>query len=293
MKQVVGLELHHRAGGRADRQPVEPKRIALGDPVHGIERQEPGQRLLLAAMKHVALELGDDQRQPGDLGGEVAQLDPAEVGQGNVGTALGLAPAAIDLGLDLAHLLVGDDKEVARAAGRVEHPDFRHAVAQVQQLARVVARRLQLGAQVIEEERVQHFQDVRHAGVVHAEDRTLLLIRDGLDHRAEDVGVDARPVQIADVQQVGARDLGKPRHIGAAREEPAVDIGKPISPARDARGRPIGSLGVHGAEDFADHLMGVRAVLAAHLRDGFGEQLLGREDVRILGKKQKISRDMK
>ena len=102
----------------------------------------------------------------------------------------GFAAPPVDLGLDLPHLLVGDDEEVAGAAGRIEHPDARHALAQVEQLARVVARFLQLRAQIVQEQRVQHLQDVRHAGVVHAQRAALLVVGDGLDHRAEDVRVD-------------------------------------------------------------------------------------------------------
>jgi hypothetical protein len=93
-----------------------------------------------------------------------------------------LAAPPVDLGLDLAHLLVGDDEEVAAAAGRVEDPDPRHALAQVQQLDLVVARLLQLRAQVVEEQRVQHLEDVGHAGVVHAQLAALLVVGDGLDH---------------------------------------------------------------------------------------------------------------
>ena len=78
-----------------------------------------------------------------------------------------------------------------------------HALAQVQQHAGIVARFFQLRAQVVEEERIQHLQDVRHAGVVHAERAALLVIGDGLDHRAEDVGIDLRPVEAADVQEIG------------------------------------------------------------------------------------------
>ena len=51
------------------------------------ERQELGQRLLLPAIEHVALILGDDQRQARDLGREVAQLDAAKVGQRDFGCA--------------------------------------------------------------------------------------------------------------------------------------------------------------------------------------------------------------
>ena len=66
--------------------------------------------------------------------------------------------AVVDLGLDGSHFLVGDDKEVARSAGRVENPDLGDAVAQVQKLARVVARLFQLLAQIIEKSGLSTFR---------------------------------------------------------------------------------------------------------------------------------------
>jgi hypothetical protein len=51
------------------------------DPVLVAQWQELGQRQLLPAVQHVALILGDDQRKAGDLRREVAQLDPAKVGE--------------------------------------------------------------------------------------------------------------------------------------------------------------------------------------------------------------------
>ena len=102
--------------------------------------------------------LGDDERQAGDLGGEVPEFDAAEVGERNGRTAFAFAPALVDLRLDDAHFLVGDDEEVAGAAGGVEDADFRQTLAQVEELARVVAGFLQLAAQVVEEERVEDFR---------------------------------------------------------------------------------------------------------------------------------------
>ena len=84
------MVLHPRSRRRADAQPVEPQGVAAGDPVHGIKRQELRQGFLLTAIGHVALILGDDQRQPRDLGGEVPQLDPAIVGQRNFCAPIGL-----------------------------------------------------------------------------------------------------------------------------------------------------------------------------------------------------------
>ena len=99
----------------------------------------------LAAIEHVALILGDDEGEAGDLAGEVADFDAAEVGERDVGAALGFAAAAVDLRLDLAHFLVGDDEEIAGAAGGIEDADAGDALAQVQQLAGIVPRFLQLG----------------------------------------------------------------------------------------------------------------------------------------------------
>ncbi len=101
----------------------------------------------------------------------------------------------------------------------------------------VVAGLLQLRPQIVEEQRVQHLQDVRHAGVVHAERAALLVLGDGLDHRAEDVRVDLRPVETADVEEVGARDPAEARHVQAAGEQPAVHIGEHVGPAGAASRR--------------------------------------------------------
>jgi hypothetical protein len=129
VKQVVGVMLDAGSGRRADAQPVQPQGIAAGDPILGIERQELGEGQLLAAIEHVALVFGDDQRQARDLGREVAQLDPPEVGEGDVAASVRLAAPPVDLRLDRPHFLVGDDQEVAGAAGRIEHPDPCHAPA--------------------------------------------------------------------------------------------------------------------------------------------------------------------
>ena len=132
--------------------------------------------------------------------------------------AVGLAAPPVDLRLDGPHFLVGDDEEIAGAAGGVEDPDPGDALAQVEQLAGIVPRLRPAGAQVVKKERVEHLEDVRHAGVVHAERAALLVIGDGLDHGAENVGVDLRPVETADVEEIGARDPAEARHVRCCRK---------------------------------------------------------------------------
>ena len=84
-EQVVGVQLDAGSRGRTERKPVKPERVAAGNPVLGVERQELGEGFLLPAIQHVALIFRDDQGEPGDLGREIAQLDPTEIGQVDVG----------------------------------------------------------------------------------------------------------------------------------------------------------------------------------------------------------------
>ena len=95
MKKVVGMVLHTSSSRRADTQPIQPEGITAGDPVLAIERQEVGERLLLAAIKYVALEFGDNQREARDLCREVAQFDAAKIGERDVAVALALAAPAV------------------------------------------------------------------------------------------------------------------------------------------------------------------------------------------------------
>src|SRR5216684_4609727 len=97
----------------ADAQPIQPQRIAARDPILSIERKKLGQRFLLPAIEHIALKFRDDEREAGNLGRKVAQLNSPEVRQRNVRTSVRFTATLVDLSLDRAHLLVGDDKEVA------------------------------------------------------------------------------------------------------------------------------------------------------------------------------------
>ncbi len=113
VKQIIGVVCYARPGWRADAQPIQPQRIAAGDPVHRIQWQKILQRLLLATVQHVALIFSDDQRQARDLGRKISQLDAAKIGQRDVAAPVGLTPALVNLSLNRPHLLIGDDQKVA------------------------------------------------------------------------------------------------------------------------------------------------------------------------------------
>ena len=108
-------------------------------------------------------------------------------------------------------LILGDDEKIAGAASGIETPIEAIRRAQVFQLAHIVARCPQLRAQIVQKQWVQHFQDVGHARVVQAQRAALLLLGDGLNHRAENIGVDLLPVQFARAQEIGARHTAEAR----------------------------------------------------------------------------------
>jgi len=68
--------------------------MTASNPILGVKRQKIAPGFLLAAIEHVALIFGDDQRQTRNLGGEIAQFDAAKIGERNVRPAIRLASAA-------------------------------------------------------------------------------------------------------------------------------------------------------------------------------------------------------
>ena len=219
-----------------------------------------------------------------DLGREIAQFDTPEVGQANFGAAVRFAASPVDICFDLPHLLISNHQKVARPASRIEYPDLRYSPAQIEQHARIVARFLKPCAKLIEKQRIEYLQDVRHTGVVHPECTALFIFSDGLDHRAEDVRIDLCPIEIADMDEIGSGDPAKARDVHAAREQAAVHIRERVRPARDFCGLSFGYLCIHGAKQCADHLVRVRRIPHAHLLNGGGEQIVTNEDVGAFGK---------
>ena len=100
---------------------------------------------------------------------EITKLDTPEFCQSKFGMAVGLVSSYIDFGFNVAHLLFGDEKEVAGAAGRIEYSDPRNAFAQIGELAGVAARLVKRQSQVVKKKLDQYLQDIRDAGVVRSQ----------------------------------------------------------------------------------------------------------------------------
>ena len=93
--------------------------------------------------------------------------------------------------------------------------------------ATAIAHPLELGVQVIHEQRLDHLEDVFLGRVVRPLRPALRRVHDRLEERAEDRRRNVRPVEAAGVEQ-------RPAHRGVEREHPqmsleqvAVDVGEP------------------------------------------------------------------
>src|ERR1019366_7418907 len=114
-----------------------------------------------------------------------------------------------DFELQLAQLAVGDDEEVAAAAGRIEEADFGQLVVKLVQArgaagGAVGLDALELGAEVVEEQGADDFEDVLLRRVVPADAPAFLAVHNRLEERAEDGGGDGFPTEGAAGQQAVA-----------------------------------------------------------------------------------------
>ncbi len=104
------------------------------------------------------------QSHLGDLGRELADLDAVELVHVHLDERLHreqllarVARGAQHLQLQQAQLAVGDDQEVAAAAGRVEEGEQAQSLVEVEQPVAVVFDPFELAAQVVEKKRADGF----------------------------------------------------------------------------------------------------------------------------------------
>ena len=95
---------------------------------------------------------------------------------------------------------------------------------------------------------------------MHAEFAALVIIGYSLNHGAENIRIDLFPIQTAGMQQISPRHFGKAWHIGVARKQATVDVRKYSAQDLILAACAIRNLGVHGAEQFGNHLMGVGSI---------------------------------
>ena len=143
-----------------------------------------------------------------------------------------------------------------------------------------IARCVELVLQCVEEQRLDRLEDVGGRTLVLTEVTAGAGRDDGLEHRAEDVGVDLAPDELAGVDELLPGLLREPRDdvVRRHREEPAVDVGK----RREVAGfvRRLGR--VECCEQVGEELCRVRSVVESVGPDRVRELILG-EDAGVLG----------
>ena len=225
---------------RQHRRPVQFQGVAVHDARRGAQRNAHVGLAELQAEARVHDVVHNPQRGLRDARRKLAQFDAEElvhVHDREIGGEIfrgvrvrgGGAQFADDLDLQRAQLAVGDDEEVAAAARRVQEAQRAEFVLETLQrgaAVRVLARPqpLELGAQVVQEQRLDDLQDVLLGGVVGALGAAGRGLHDGLEQRAEDGGRDGGPVEAARVEQRLAHGRVEVGNAQRAAEQGAVDV---------------------------------------------------------------------
>ncbi|OQC59302.1 MAG: hypothetical protein BWX54_00677 [Verrucomicrobia bacterium ADurb.Bin018] len=194
----------------------------------------------------------------GDAGGPFVNFDAVELvdvhaGEvGNVHDALGIAvEGGEDVVFDGADFAVGNDEEVAAAAGGVEEGQAGQFVVQALEGGAVGAGFGALGLEVIEKEGANDFENVGFGGVVSADLPAGARLHDALKKRAEHGGGDARPVEPGGGQQRvahGAVEVCQRQRIG---KQAAVDV-RQAGEGFIQRALAVLNRRVEGVEKFGD-----------------------------------------
>ncbi|MBK5962748.1 hypothetical protein CCR95_01180 [Thiocystis minor] len=270
--------------------------ILLAD---GVERFEDGVLRQREAVVQHPLNLADPDRDAGEFGGVGVEFESQHVLRADARETarqtehLGLQDDAV---FQILETQQGEQQEVARAAGRVEHPEAGEPVEKALQDAVGRVDRLGAGrggfggaglrhqggdrgvlgrpvvAQGIEHHGIDEAHDRAWIGVMGAELGALFGVETALEQGAKDRGVDGRPVEIR--QSTQALDvLRRQRERGGRGEESAVEPVNRLEACRAARG--------HGAEKTFQHLRKVFRALLTGLQE-LAEQLVGQQ-VDVLG----------
>ena len=232
------------------------------------------------------------ERRRRDPGRELAEFDPVELVHLHLRERRHIerlpVPAQLAQQLDLqgAQFPVGDDEEVAATAGRVEELHGAQALPEGEQRGAPApvlpgGDPAELGAEVVEEERLDDLQDVPFGGVVGALFPPFDRVHDGLEERAEDRRGDLRPVEPAGVEERPAHGAVEGRNGQRAPKEVAVDMGE----ARQVlveRGVPVFHRRVEHLEELRQRVPQVGPVLPRAALQQVEEQVAGLEDAGVV-----------
>ena len=215
---------------RADSVPVDGAGISADDVAAGAQRERIWRGAELLTDLVVQLVLGQPEGERGGVAGVFVYFYAVELREGDVAErehrGSEFNEALPDLDFQLTEALVGDDEEVAGAAGRVEELNFTHPDQQGVEGFGIVAGTQEFGGEVVQEEGLDDLLNVGYGGIVDAEFGTVFRGDDGLGHRAEDVGVDFAPLVFPALDHQEPGTSAEDRDGIALEEEATVDVGE-------------------------------------------------------------------
>ena len=269
--------------------PIDPQRVVIDDRRRLLQRQPHHVLAELLGHAQVHLVVHQPHRHLRDLGGELLDLDAVELVHVQQHVVLHMGKhrllggelALEDFKLQQPQFAIGDDEEVAAAAGGVQELQGGQLAVQPGQLLLVLAGLVEFRLQLVEEQGADQLEDVLLAGVVRAKVAAGLGIHHRLEHRAEDRRADPAPVQRARLQQQVAH-LRVERGQGQGfLEQLAVDVGK----LRELFvQRLLAALG--GRVQYLEHLPDPQAQVTSVHGGALGDEFvegLAREDAGVVG----------
>ena len=184
-------------------------------------------------------------------------------------------------------LAVGDDQEVAAAARGVEEPQRAELVPEPPQIGHCAAvpaslQPPELGPQVVEEQRLDHLQDVLLGRVMSPLGAALSRLHDRLEQRPEDRRRDRRPVELSRVEQCSAHLGIEVRDADRSVEQFAVHVREPRQVLVQLRLPPVGRR-VEYLEQAHEPRAEVGAIGGRALLDEVQEDVARLEDARVVG----------
>src|SRR6056297_58631 len=274
--------------------PVHLQRVAMHDG-GALAKGDAGEHLAEFQRQAVVHDVvHHPQRRFGDAGGKLLVFDAVELVDVDHAQDRGVQ-FALSLGVQLAQHLhlqqaqfaVGDDQEITAAAGGIEECQAgQMPLKRLQPPPLVASERfepVELGAQIVKEQRLDHLEDVLLGGVMRAFLAPLCRVHHRLKKRAEDGRGNRRPVEAAGIEQRRAHvriEIGR-REIFL--EQRPVDIGKLLQILVEMwRARLLGR--VEDVEQIAKKRPRVRAIGRGARFQIVPQDILGLENAGIVGK---------
>ena len=244
---------------------------------------------------HPHRDFGNARREFADLDAvELVDIDLRESGDVEDALLLARIKLAQDIDFELAQFAIGDDEEVAAAAGGIEEGEAGQLFVQGLKRLRLAAterfRAGELRVKVVQKERLDELQDVLFGGVVRARGAAFLLVHDGLEERTENGRRDRLPFELAGLYQGEAHGSVESGGAQALGEEIAIDVGELVQVFIE-RLVTLVFRRVQHLEEFVEAGAKIAAVGLRPALDEIEQDVLGLEDAGVVGEEAEEKAD--